>query len=351
MELNLIAPINNMGYGVASKNILKALVEEGVKVALQPMGPIQYSSTHEAAVKLALSNEFNPDNPTLKIWHQYDLSCVGNPTIGFPFFELDTLSSKEVESLKSVDRVFVCSKWAQSVLQKYDIDSKVVPLGVDTEIFKPSFKKPGERFVFLNVGKWEVRKGHLELAQAFAKAFGPDDPVELWMMNDNPFYTPEQTKWWQGYYRDLLGNRVKFIPRQYSEIQVCEIMNKADAGVFPAKAEGWNLELLEMMALGKPVIATNYAGHTEFCTDYNSFLLPFIGFEQAEDKCPAHPQGMWFKGQGNWARIDFHSLVTHLKWIYSTRSSDVHNLVAVGLNTAKRFTWTNTAKRIIDEIV
>ncbi len=284
------------------------------------------------------------------MWHQNDLSCVGKPSIGFPFFELDVLTDEEIQSFKSVDRVFVCSRWAQTVLIKYDIKSTVIPLGVDTEIFKPEYKRPGPSFVFLNVGKWEVRKGHLELAPAFARAFQHDESVELWMMNDNPFYTPEQTKWWQDYYREHLGRRVKFIPRQYSEVQVAEIMNKADAGVFPAKAEGWNLELLEMMALGKPVIATNYAGHTEFCTDYNSFLLPFIGFEQAEDKCPAHPQGMWFKGQGNWARIDFDSLVTHLKWIYNTRSINVHNLVAVGLNTAKRFTWDNTARKIIEEL-
>ena len=47
----------------------------------------------------------------------------------------------------------------------------------------------------------------------------------------------------------------------------------ADCGLFPARAEGWNLELLEMMACGKQVIATNYSAHTEFCTKENSILI------------------------------------------------------------------------------
>ena len=59
--------------------------------------------------------------------------------------------------------------------------------------------------------------------------------------------------------------RVKMIPRVNTSEEVARIMGQVDCGVFPARGEGWNLELLEMMSMGKPVIATNYSGHTQFC--------------------------------------------------------------------------------------
>ena len=73
-------------------------------------------------------------------------------------------------------------------------------------------------------------------------------------------------------------------------------MSQADCGVFPAKAEGWNLDLLEMMSCGKSTIATNYSGHTEFCNKENCYLVDLPEMETAED-------GKWFRGQGEWGKI------------------------------------------------
>ena len=73
-------------------------------------------------------------------------------------------------------------------------------------------------------------------------------------------------------------------------------MSKADCGIFPSRAEGWNLDMLEMMALNKSIITTNYSAHTEFCNKDNSFLIDISETEPAND-------GKWFFGQGNWAKI------------------------------------------------
>ena len=53
-----------------------------------------------------------------------------------------------------------------------------------------------------------------------------------------------------------------------ARVEICErfaqtasqTMAGADCGIFLSRAEGWNLGLLEMMAMGKPVITTNYPG-------------------------------------------------------------------------------------------
>ena len=53
----------------------------------------------------------------------------------------------------------------------------MVPLGVDCSIFtpKPSSRKPT---IFLNVGKWEKRKGHDVLIEVFNDTFSEDDNVD-----------------------------------------------------------------------------------------------------------------------------------------------------------------------------
>ena len=62
-------------------------------------------------------------------------------------------------------------------------------------------------------------------------------------------------------------------------------------------AEGWNLELLEMLACGKQVITTNYSAHTEFCNKENAF----VDIEKNETAY----DGKWFNGKvGEWACID-----------------------------------------------
>ena len=121
-------------------------------------------------------------------------------------------------------------------------------------------------------------------------------------------------------------------------------MAQTDCGVFPARAEGWNLELLEMMSCGKQVIATNYSAHTEFCNHNNCLLIDTDNVEPAQD-------GKWFFGQGNWAKIEqkqFHSLVEHMRMIHDLKQSGKLNINSSGIETAVKFSWENTAKEIVN---
>ena len=73
-------------------------------------------------------------------------------------------------------------------------------------------------------------------------------------------------------------------------------MRQVDVGVFPVRAEGWNLELLELLSCGKHVITTDYSGHTEFINNSNSRIIEIDKLETAQD-------GVWFHGTGEWAEL------------------------------------------------
>lgn len=350
--INIFAPINSLGYGVAGYNILKTLYSLYPSTTLYPIGPIENIDIHECvSATIANQKQHNKDFPCVKIWHQHDLQTrIGSGRyFGFPIFELDQFSEKEVVSLHHCDNIFVCSEWAKQVISDNthfsDMDIHVVPLGVDTDIFKPSTLKPRKPTVFLNCGKWEKRKGHGVLLESFNAAFDVSDNVELWMMCDNPFIG-DQNQAWQKLYKDSpLGDKIRIIPRQVAHQDVYNIMCQADCGVFPARAEGWNLELLEMMACGKQVIATNYSAHTEFCNDENSYLINITSLETASD-------GVFFDGSGGqWASLCNESkdqLVSHMRCVHRKKQQGSQTINNAGIETASKFSWCNSVKELLN---
>jgi glycosyltransferase involved in cell wall biosynthesis len=344
MRINLQAPINQLGYGVAGLNILKALQAQGVEVSLLPIGQPQVTNQADAdAVRKGMQTAqmFDPQAPCVKIWHQNQMAeRIGSGKfIGFPIFELDTFNDLEKHHLNSCDEWMVCSNWAKDIIQS-SVSFKpthVIPLGVDAELFPPAPARQGDKTIFFNCGKWEVRKGHDILIQAFNRVAKEYDNVELWMMCSNPFNSKEENDKWHELYNH---EKVKLIPRTQTQQEVYNIMSQVDCGVFPSRGEGWNLELLEMMAAGKHVITTNYSAHTEFCTQENATLIPITDVEPAFD-------GKWFFGQGNWGKIDDEevNLLTQEMNLFAETYKGQQN--TAGVETARKFSWQNTAKEIV----
>ena len=343
-----MTPINPLGYGVAGLNILKAL-QEMSNVSLHMIGQPQVTNQADAdSVRKGLetAQTFDPNAPCIKIWHQNQMAeRIGSGKfIGFPIFELDTFSELEKHHLSCCHRLMVCSEWAKNVcvdqtrFGKDKVD--VVPLGVDMDVFRPATPRNDEKTIFFNCGKWEVRKGHDILIEAFKKVLEHGENAELWMMCSNPFNSPEEDARWHQLYNHP---RVKIIPRAETHKEVYNIMAQTDCGVFPSRGEGWNLELLEMMACGKHVIATEYSAHTEFCTKENSGLVTIKSVEPAFD-------GKWFFRQGNWAKIDSHEVwdlsMKMMRFILDKKGTVNES----GIETAKRFSWKNTAEKILNAI-
>jgi len=357
MEINIIAPICSTGYGIAAYNIIKELSKEH-DITLYPVSSEVEFQDDFIVEAIERQQKPNLEAPCISLWHQDSLQThVGHgENIGFPIFELDTFSPLEKSSLRHCDRLFVCSKWAKEVVEKNlpDFDSSkihVIPLGVDSSLFSSANPISRDSTVFINCGKWEIRKGHDILLEAFNKAFNDDDNVELWMLSYNPFLQPgmpyTNESWQNAYKTSKLGRKINIIPRQRSHEDVYNIMRQADCGVFPARAEGWNLELLEMMACGKHVIATNYSAHTEFCNHDNSLLI-----DCGSENVPA-VDNIWFKGQGGWADFNEDSmdqLIQYLRTIHVTKQDGTLSPNVGGVFTANKYSWKNTSQEIINAI-
>jgi glycosyltransferase involved in cell wall biosynthesis len=345
-KINISCPINQTGYGISSLNILKELIKIS-ELSYMPIGQPSVGTQEDYTIIQSLLNNqdlADIDSPFIKIWHQFDLGTHfgRGKYFGFPFFELDTFNTREKQHLSVPDVLFATSEWAKNVIIDNKITSpiEVIPLGVDLLTFNYlENPKHTDKYIFFNIGKWEVRKGHDILHELFKKAFPDEKDVELWILaseTTNSYSNEEQLTEWKNLYSN--DDRIKISSGVTSQKEIAQIMSQTSCGIFPSRAEGWNLELLEMMAMNKPVIATNYSAHTEFCNKDNSFLVDITETEKAED-------GKAFRGQGNWAKIGSQQqdqIISYMKHLYSNRI----NTNPEGLKTAEVYSWKNSADKI-----
>lgn len=373
MDINFTAPFCSTSYGMVALNVTKELLKLGHKVSIFPIGVIdgrEIPPDFHTYIHQGLENAkfFNPNAPSVRLFHQFDLAQhVGRgKRIGWPIFELNKFNPIELHHLSSQDELIVCSKWAKDVCEKA-VNNKgpwmpihVVPLGVDSTIFSPAqFKDPQKPTTFIHIGKKELRKGHDFILECFEKSFSDSDNVLLimiWGNNILDFRIPKESKSWVRMYessRLYKAGKIKLYEWLPSQHHVAQLLQQSDCGLFPSRAEGWNLDLIEAMACGLQVITTYYSAHTEFANEENAHLVIPNDLEDAYE-------GIWFHGQyesgsfqaqGEWMKIDDNHIDQISRYMLNIhlakqRGDNIFN--EAGVETAKKFSWENTARKLVE---
>lgn len=344
--MNIRAPIGRTGYGVAGLNIYKEFARRHPKTIYWPIGqPAPETQDDADLIQQGLNNQntLQPHEPSLTVWHEFDLGIhpLCSKTSALVFFEKDQLVPRAVNHLEHVNQLFVASKWARDLLyQKYNILSTVVPMGVDLDVFSAHPPQAHGPYCFFSIGKIEVRKGHHKLAEWFNKAFTPNDDVRLIINWHNPFMSPEEHKEWEKKYKNTpMGDKILFVNTKTQE-EVANLIAQCHCGVFPTASEGFGLNILEAIAMNKPVITTNYSAMPDYCTAQNCFLCEPDGLEQAYD-------GKWFLGDANWAKRGKkyeEELIHYMRHAYNSRLIDNPGV----LNVLETYNWDNAYQTIYD---
>jgi glycosyltransferase involved in cell wall biosynthesis len=363
-QLLIHGPIGFTSYGLVVSNLIKTFNKLNIKAYPFPIGLAKNSNSFfadteeekalfEKLFEEQITEVFDSKAPTLKVWHQFDLAeRIGKGLYAaFPFFELDLLNPREKVHLNIPDQLFVSSQWAKNVLldNNITVPINIAPLAVDTTIFDHKLnmsKNSDSPYVFIMIGKWEVRKGYDILLDLFQKAFTPSDNVELWILasSDKACFDPNELSSWHSYYQNgKMKDKIKIFPRLKTQQDVAKVIAQADCGIFMNRAEGWNLDLLEVMSMNKPVITTNYSAHTEFCNNNNAHLINIDKLEPAYD-------GKWFFGNGNWAHIGQKQMDQAIEYMRSVVRENVRTNEE-GVKTGQKFSWNNTAQQIIQCIL
>ena len=144
----------------------------------------------------------------------------------------------------------------------------VIPNGVDTQKFRPVPILNRMENNILFVGRLaSQRKGVQFLLQAVRKLNEENLPCRLTVIGTGP-HKPRLEKMT----RDLNLKNVKFLGYVPNE-RLPTYYNEADVFALPSSSEGMSNVILEAMACGLPVVATNVGGNPELVDDGKTGLL------------------------------------------------------------------------------
>lgn len=260
-------------------------------------------------------------------------------TVGRTMYETDRLPDTWVPRINAMDEVWVPSHFAVDQFASSGVDRAkifVVPEAVDVELFDPARHKaldwgavPGgggsakpdqkeEVYRFLSVFKWERRKGWDVLLQAFFEEFSAEDPVVL-QIKTQAFHSDGDFDGKIRAHVASLGSRARMPLARYrvlsDDLAVSELprlYRGADAFVLPTRGEGWGRPHVEAMAMGLPVIATNWSGSTEFLSSRTALPLRVKELREVEE-------GNGPKGH-RWAEPSVEHLRELMRWAVEHRA-------------------------------
>lgn len=141
--------------------------------------------------------------------------------------------------------------------------STIILNGVDPGRFAPTHRPRGGTAV-LYVGRLVDNKGAFEFARAARAVTARWPDVEFWMAGDGPLH--------QGIERLVAGAcRIRLLGQRGD---VSELMKQACVFVRPSRSEGLSLAILEAMASGLPVVASDIPGNRDLiCHGENGYLV------------------------------------------------------------------------------
>jgi len=286
------------GYGIVNEHVLKYLakryiiyhygighaepLEQIQKNLFQTPGYVGYPGC--AGNILQWANKLNPEyvftSNDYFMWN-YLASSLKNKTTLVSYSIIDGPYAAEFYKpiIEQIDIPVVATEYAKHQLKEINIDAKVIPHGVDTEIFNSQHSneyrehlKWTDKFVYLSVNRniWRKTIPYLLMAFKKVKEIYPDSILVLLMAPVEP----------GGYdlnsYIRILGltNKDVMFHSSYTSVvenlspnELAGVYKAADAFVTSSLGEGFGLPILESMACGTPVIGPRNSSFPELITN------------------------------------------------------------------------------------
>jgi glycosyltransferase involved in cell wall biosynthesis len=258
----------------------------------------------------------------------------------YTMFESTKIPDDWIEYLKVADKVLVPSRWCRDVFKKAGIDTEVVPLGYDDDIFtykeKENKRKAKKVFNFIHYNAFNIRKGFLEVFKAFTEEFEKDEPVKLILKTT--LSSPPIPIIKKNY------PNIEIITEKFSEKELADLLHKSDCLVYPSRGEGFGMVPLEAMATGTPAIVPNAHGITEY------FDKDCIYEVKVKEECPA--LYLRYRGEdvGKMVICDIEDLRKQMRWVYEHQDEAIEKGKKAS-DYVRQWTFRKTAgklKSIID---
>jgi len=281
---------------------------------------------------------------------------TGSYNIGYFFWELDTPARCHQLALDILDEVWVCSEYGVSQYQN-STQKPVVNVGMSVEEQPRINLKSAKQYLSDEFGvrtntkvflatfdsfSFVQRKNPLGVVQAFKHAFNNGEDVCLLLKTQNKTFVgdPVQLKIWKAIeYAIREDPRIRIINRTLPYDELLMFKKAADCYISLHRAEGWGFGMIEAMNLKVPVVATNYSGNLEYCTDENCWLV------DAKDQYLSESDYIFVAPGQKWVEPDIAHAAEILQEVHQNRTLGIEKATRAKKLITENFSEIAIAKR------
>jgi glycosyltransferase involved in cell wall biosynthesis len=239
-------------------------------------------------------------------------------TILQTFWELPRAPEAWAPLLEKVDELWVPNTFVAEAFRRI-FKGTITTIPTCVHVSKPDENNIREnvglekdRFYFLysfDYYSGSARKNPLGLILTFAYAFRiPETKVGLIIKTTGPgeldptvFQLLESIA--------CVDNRIKVLSRLMVRDQMTALLDACDCYVSLHRSEGFGLGMAEAMALGKPVVGTDFSGNQEFLTEETGFPVPYALRPLMRGEYPM--------GEGEiWAEPDLEAAIERMRSVF-----------------------------------
>jgi len=344
----------SIGYSLSSRYIVKELENAKIDVRYKyiygkdTVFPMTEPLSGDAFI-LGLQSKPMKNYPVQVAYSQGDLfyKNFGKYKIGFTMLEADGLPAEWVKQCNRMNEIWVPSFFNKVTFAHAGVKVPIhtMPLGIDIDHFNSKIKahRFSDQFTFFSIFEWSERKGQEILIKAFQDEFGTAEDAVLVLKIFCPWrFTIELELAKLGV--SLRDKNIKVIVNDdIPYYQLGTLYRGADCFVLPTRGEGWGMPIMEAMACGTPVIATNWSSQCEFFNDKVGYPLRIKGLVPAVTVSP------YYEGL-RWAEPDYEHLRYLMRYVFEHREeaqAKAHNASEFVMHN---YSWNRVIKKMTKRI-
>jgi len=287
---------------VVNRNLACCLYELGVDVSLQSVN-LAENLEYETGDKTREITQRKPNNE-IKVRHQFPPNFADmNGRTKIMYLPAETSVPDEwVDAIEKndIDFIWTYSNFGKDLMRKAGVTKpiEIMRCGIDENLFnknvipidlaniKDSHTKKtvdfnDDTFTFMFVGHAQERKNFKSMLKAYLTEFTIDDNVVFVIKSYDGGEVHKVIQEIVDFVSEILEKPKEILPKYlyiYEDTDPHVLPSyyaAADVMVQCSRAEGFGKPIVEAMALGIPSIVIPFSGPKDFCTEKNSFQLPF----------------------------------------------------------------------------
>ncbi len=320
-------PFGEFGLGESTRSMALGLASTGIALDVVDIGSLTRHRQDDRTIASLVTNRMGR---RVNILH---VNCDALPdtmaalgrvhfegryTIVRPYWELDRIDPAWIAALSKVDEIWAPTRFVADVFrQAVDMPVTHVPVSIEIEAQPDGLRArlglPEARHLFLfafDFHSFPARKNPEAAVAAFERAFAGDRdaPVGLVVkvMGDN-----QRRAEAMGRLRDAAARdpRIHVVDAMLSRADQLALIAACDSFVSLHRSEGFGYGPAEAMCLGKPVIATDFSGTTDFVSERTGYPVGYRLVPVAADEYPYVQPG------SVWADPDIDAAAAHMRAI------------------------------------